>query len=205
MPKAGSSMCCYPWPINISRSRTWTGCPQRTRQLPRPSPTAGWPPSSPCWPRSAAIATSPATAATRWAYPNSAYLADLARSGRWLRLAGHTQGWARLQHVSPWTLAARTLRGKPTTSTPGWLTPLTVELAAEDRRAGVGSDVHARTLQEIQMVGRTARADAELAETFGLSLHNPTRTRRSSPLPCPCRLATRGSVALQAIAHRGHG
>ncbi|MGH3832786.1 MAG: hypothetical protein ACRDRS_20495 [Pseudonocardiaceae bacterium] len=37
------------------------------------------------------------------------YLADLARSGRWLRLAGHTLAWARLQRCSPWTLLAASL------------------------------------------------------------------------------------------------
>jgi asparagine synthase (glutamine-hydrolysing) len=37
----------------------------------------------------------------------------------------------------------------------------------------VSGGTNGRTLREIQTVGRTARADAQLAETYGLTLHNP--------------------------------
>lgn len=96
------------------------------------------------------------------------YLADLARSGRWLRLAGHALGWARLQRCSPWTLLAASLSQGRTAAAVDWLTPQAIELAAPDD-GGSGPtllDVNTRTLQEVQTVGRTARADAQLAEAF---------------------------------------
>ncbi|MGH3856911.1 MAG: asparagine synthase-related protein, partial [Pseudonocardiaceae bacterium] len=56
-----------------------------------------------------------------------------------------------------------------------WLTPQATELVTPDD--GVSGparpDSNARTLREVQAVGRTARADAQLAEAFGLTIHNP--------------------------------
>jgi asparagine synthase (glutamine-hydrolysing) len=60
------------------------------------------------------------------------YLADLARRGRWLRLAADAQGWARLRRTSPWPLIGQAIRGRsPSTAAaaPRWLTPHAVRLA----------------------------------------------------------------------------
>ncbi|MGH3852429.1 MAG: hypothetical protein ACRDR6_02810, partial [Pseudonocardiaceae bacterium] len=88
------------------------------------------------------------------------YLADLARSGRWLRLAGHTLAWARLQRRSPWTLLTASLSRAGAAAPVDWLTPQATELVTPDD--GVSGparpDSNARTLREVQAVGRTARA-----------------------------------------------
>jgi asparagine synthase (glutamine-hydrolysing) len=99
------------------------------------------------------------------------FCAGLARSGRWLRLAARAQGWGRLQKTSPWPLLAQAVRGATPPRPAPWITRQAAELAA---RHGHGRDpAEPRTLLEVQAVGRTARADAQLAETFGIRLHNP--------------------------------
>lgn len=66
-------------------------------------------------------------------------------------------------------------------STAVWATPLAREIAAElacsaaarawyPRDAGIGATL---TLQAIQTVGRTARADLQVARYYGVRLHNP--------------------------------
>lgn len=104
-------------------------------------------------------------------HPGPGYLAGLARTGRWMRLAAHAQGWARLQKTSPWPLLAQAIRSPARTAAP-WVTNRAIELGAHNpvRHHDLASQ---RTLLEIQAVGRTARADAQLAETFGIRLHNP--------------------------------
>lgn len=104
-------------------------------------------------------------------HPGPGYLADLARSGRVLRLAAHAQGWARLQKGSPWPLLAQAIRGPARPVPAAWLTKRAIEMAGHD--PGRGNDRDQWTLLEIQAVGRTARADAQLAEVFGITLHNP--------------------------------
>ncbi len=104
-------------------------------------------------------------------YPGPGYLADLARSGHWLRLATHTQGWARLQKSSPWPLLARAIRGRDQLPRAPWITGLAAEMAPRIRSRD--ADYGQLTLLEIQAVGRSARADAQLAETFGIMLRNP--------------------------------
>ena len=104
-------------------------------------------------------------------HPGPGYLAGLARSGQVLRLAAHAQGWARLQKGSPWPLLAQAIRGPTRPGPAAWLTKRAVEMAACNSRCGHGPDQ--RALAEIQTVGRTARADAQLAEVFGIRLHNP--------------------------------
>jgi asparagine synthase (glutamine-hydrolysing) len=104
-------------------------------------------------------------------YPGPGYLSALARSGRWIRLAAHAQGWARLRKSSPWPLlTSAACRTRPDRAP--WVTPLAAELAAAApviTRRAAGE----RALLEIQAVGRSARSDAQLAETFGIRLHNP--------------------------------
>lgn len=114
------------------------------------------------------------------------YLADLARSGRWLRLLADTAAWARLRRISPWRLlaavatAAVTGTGRRLSAsggTPAWLTRRAREAAAivastADCPAGTGL-ADAALLAEIRFVARSAHTEAQLAATCGIALHNP--------------------------------
>lgn len=110
--------------------------------------------------------------------PPPSYLTDLARTGRLLRLARHVQGRARLHQVSPWPLLAQAVTARqPNPGPPAWISSDARHLAAtvaeplpRSPRAGRGNTA---TLAEIQAIGRSARADAQIAETFGFRLHNP--------------------------------
>lgn len=72
-------------------------------------------------------------------------------------------------------------RWHPRVSTAGWATPRAREIVAgaacrAARRVGDLGDAGigvALTLQAIQTVGRTARADAQAAQHYGVRLHNP--------------------------------
>jgi asparagine synthase (glutamine-hydrolysing) len=105
-------------------------------------------------------------------HPGPGSLASLAQSGRWLRLAVHAQGWGRLRKSSPWPLLAQAVRGSSLPSPAPWVTQKAIEMATHDPRHG-HDPAEPRTLLEIQAVGRTARADAQFAETFGIRLQNP--------------------------------
>lgn len=61
-------------------------------------------------------------------YPGPGYLAGLARSGRWLKLAVHAQGWARLQKSSPWPLLTQAVRGGARTNQAPWVTELAADM-----------------------------------------------------------------------------
>ncbi|MGH3608932.1 MAG: albusnodin/ikarugamycin family macrolactam cyclase, partial [Pseudonocardiaceae bacterium] len=119
-----------------------------------------------------------------------AYLADLALSGRAGRLCRHGVGWARLRRSSVWPLvanAARTAiqsrRGSwsPTHrhGFPAWSTTSARELARKviapaPEIAPIPGGADATALMEaIQAVGRTARSDAQVAENYGVTVHNP--------------------------------
>lgn len=104
-------------------------------------------------------------------HPGPGYLVGLARSGRWLRLAAHAQGWARLLKSSPWPLLADAVRGGDGPARAPWVTGLAAELAPW--APGRNYDANRRTLLEVQSVGRSARADAQLAESFGIMLRSP--------------------------------
>ncbi|MGH3856566.1 MAG: albusnodin/ikarugamycin family macrolactam cyclase [Pseudonocardiaceae bacterium] len=107
-----------------------------------------------------------------WTSP--AYLADLARSGSFLRLTAHTHDWARLLRVSPWPLLARAIRPLAP-DPPTWLSvPANPPTRSQSASAGLGlSAADLQVLTEIQAVGRTARADAQIAQSYGLEVHNP--------------------------------
>ncbi|BAJ29911.1 hypothetical protein KSE_41230 [Kitasatospora setae KM-6054] len=117
--------------------------------------------------------------------PPPAHLADLARSGRLLRLARDAQTWARLYRTSPWTAVASAV-GDPgklgTTATMPWLTADARDLAASvtTPHRDTGGLGHADTLllQEVRHVGRTAATENQLAAAHGITMHNPfTDTR----------------------------
>lgn len=110
-----------------------------------------------------------------WTSPS--YLADLARSGRFLRLAVHVHGWARLLRVSPWLLLARAVRPvRPLAPDPPTWLRVPARPPTRSQSASVGLGLPAADLQvltEIRAVGRTARADAQIAQSYGIDLHNP--------------------------------
>lgn len=114
-----------------------------------------------------------------------AYLSDLARSGQIRLLMRHAIGWARLRRIPVWPVLAEALRTAATSrrlsSPAAWATRHACEIAAETaclaaRRDCAHGDLGlgvALTLQAIQTVGRTARADAQVGTHYGVRLHNP--------------------------------
>lgn len=120
-----------------------------------------------------------------------AYLADLAQTRRGRLLYRHAVGWARLRRTSVWPLvidACRTAvnQGSPSPRTrrsegpAAWVTPLTRQILAEATPApgnpqDSGSmDIATQlAVEAIQTVGRTARSDAQIAEHYGIVMHNP--------------------------------
>lgn len=150
-----------------------------------------------------------------WTSP--AYLADLARSGWFLLLAAHAHGWARLLRVSPWLLLARAIRPLAPDS-PTWLSvPARPPTRSQSASVVLGlSAADLQVLTEIQAVGRTARADAQIARSYGIDLHNPycdgqviaaalavpAWERGSARKYKPLLVAALGEVLPQALAAR---
>lgn len=98
------------------------------------------------------------------------------RAASLMALAGELDGGGRRRQLGP-SFARWHLRPAPV----AWATPPAREIAADAARraaervgdpgeAGIGA---ALTLQAIQTVGRTARADAQVAQHYGVRLHNP--------------------------------
>ncbi|MFE7624042.1 albusnodin/ikarugamycin family macrolactam cyclase [Streptomyces sp. NPDC057509] len=118
--------------------------------------------------------------------PPPVHLADLARSGHWLRLAADAQTWARLYRQSPWPLLTSAVR-QPRTLAGAvgrmpWMTDYGMELAAPVTAAypdtlNMGHADRA-LLTEARYVGRTAATENQLAAAHGIEMHNPfTDTR----------------------------
>ncbi|MFJ6483959.1 albusnodin/ikarugamycin family macrolactam cyclase [Streptomyces sp. NPDC091682] len=118
--------------------------------------------------------------------PPPVHLADLTRSGRWLRLVADAQTWARLYRQSPWPLLASAIR-RPRMLAGGsgpmpWMTDYAKELAAPVTTAypdtlNMGHADRA-LLAEARYVGRTAATENQLAAVHGIEMHNPfTDTR----------------------------
>ncbi|MFI1885014.1 albusnodin/ikarugamycin family macrolactam cyclase [Streptomyces jumonjinensis] len=113
--------------------------------------------------------------------PPPVHFADLARSGRVLRLARDAQSWARLYRSSPWPALAAAWRTPDLlsgTSLPKpWLTPHTIDMA----EAAISPHPHIPRLSyadrylltEARYVGRTAATENQLAAAFGIEMHNP--------------------------------
>jgi asparagine synthase (glutamine-hydrolysing) len=113
--------------------------------------------------------------------PPPVYLADLARRGRWLRLAADVQSWARLRRISPWPLLSQAVRGDTPTHTtaavPPWLTDRalclsskrSITIAMPNLPHHADRDLVART----RFTARTAHTEAQLADAFGIAMHNP--------------------------------
>jgi asparagine synthase (glutamine-hydrolysing) len=120
-----------------------------------------------------------------------AYLADLAQDRRIGLLFRHAVGWARLRRTSVWPLVLdacasaahrhrRAPRGRRGQHLAAWATPLARHLATEttpprcDPRGSGSVDTATQlAVDAIQMVGRTARSDAQIAEHYGVHVHNP--------------------------------
>lgn len=108
------------------------------------------------------------------------HLVDLARTRRWRRLLRDAVAWARLHQSDPWPLIVGAFsRTAPPArvEAAGWATSTACELAMEvsaaedDRRGWTRTDV--QVLRQIQTVGRTAQADGQLIEGWGVPMHNP--------------------------------
>jgi len=108
--------------------------------------------------------------------PPPLYLADLARRRRYLRVFREAQRWARLRRISPWPLLASAIAGRAdrlrdTPGSPDWL-GIRFDRVPDGLPAGLGHADRA-LLTEARFVARTAHAEAQLADTFGICLHNP--------------------------------
>ncbi|MFD8987871.1 albusnodin/ikarugamycin family macrolactam cyclase [Streptomyces goshikiensis] len=118
--------------------------------------------------------------------PPPVHLADLARSGHWLRLAADAQTWARLYRQSPWPFLVNAVRRPRTLAGSSgpmpWMTDYAKELAAPVSAAypdtlNMGHADRA-LLTEARYVGRTAATENQLAAAHGIEMHNPfTDTR----------------------------
>lgn len=108
------------------------------------------------------------------------HLADLAYSGRWLALVIEAQSWARLRGVSPWPLIAAAVRRDTTrlagiTPSPG-VTAHAAELASGVIAPHATADpclADCSLVTEVRQVARTAHTEAQLADRFGIAMHNP--------------------------------
>ncbi|MFJ4768862.1 albusnodin/ikarugamycin family macrolactam cyclase [Streptomyces uncialis] len=112
--------------------------------------------------------------------PPPVHLADLARSGRVLRLARDAQAWARLHRASPWPALAAAwatpgrLSGAPLPKP--WLSTRTVDMAeavTAPHILPVRGHADRYLLAEARYVGRTAATETQLAAAFGIEMHNP--------------------------------
>lgn len=120
-----------------------------------------------------------------------AYLADLAQACRVRLLYRHAVGWARLRRTSIWPLmldactaavnrGSRSVRTRRSEVLAPWATSLARHIITEatpdpcDTRDSGSIDVATQlTVEAIQTVGRTARSDAQVAEHYGVHVHNP--------------------------------
>ncbi|MFI7356143.1 albusnodin/ikarugamycin family macrolactam cyclase [Streptomyces avidinii] len=101
------------------------------------------------------------------------HLADLARSGRLVRMGRDALEWSQLRRESPWPLVKAALSGsvarlhRPWMTRPLWLTAPTAEPVAPPENA------NAVLIADLRGAARAAAADVELAAALGLELANP--------------------------------
>jgi asparagine synthase (glutamine-hydrolysing) len=108
--------------------------------------------------------------------PPPTHLADLVRARKWCRLVADAQRWALLRRVSPWGLLKAAVRkdrhtivgggGQP----PPWLRTTPAQQPSAPTAAG---SADAMLLAEVRYVARSARTEQQLADLFGIELHNP--------------------------------
>lgn len=110
-----------------------------------------------------------------------AHLADLVRVRRFGLLCRQAVGWARLHRTPVWPLLAEARRHhhRPwPQELPSWSTPLARQLLVQTTTTAVPAQAPVevgtlKTVTAIQTVGRTARSDIQVAEHYGLRVHNP--------------------------------
>ncbi|MFF7300808.1 albusnodin/ikarugamycin family macrolactam cyclase [Streptomyces sp. NPDC008265] len=101
------------------------------------------------------------------------HLADLARTGRWLRMGRDALAWSQLRRESPWPLVGAALSGsvarlhRPWMTRPEWLTVQAGEVAVSP------DDSNAALVANLRGAARGAAADAQLADALGVELANP--------------------------------
>lgn len=120
-------------------------------------------------------------------------LADLVQRRRWRHLWRDAIGWARLYRTSVWPRlldvsqtarrrTARTTRSRPLLARghqalPSWVTPrahdLLTEVVNDAEQLGELDAPSAWRVAAMQVVGRTSRADAQIAEYYGVHVQNP--------------------------------
>jgi asparagine synthase (glutamine-hydrolysing) len=120
-----------------------------------------------------------------------AYLADLARTGRWVRLVADAQRWARLRRISPWPMLVAAARRDATVLAgtgrrPGWATGTALR-AAGPLLGTPARGADQALLDEARWVARTCVAESQLAAAHGIGLHNPYVDPRivATVLPVP--------------------
>lgn len=102
------------------------------------------------------------------------HLASLARRGHWLRMLGDAMDWARLRRESPRPLIAAALRGnaahigRAVRPRPPWL-----NVSVPDVGTPTGTDPDTAFVASLRTVARSAYAEIQLADAFGVALHNP--------------------------------
>ncbi|MFZ4236536.1 albusnodin/ikarugamycin family macrolactam cyclase [Streptomyces sp. CMSTAAHL-2] len=105
--------------------------------------------------------------------PGPVHLADLARSGHWVRLVRDAMDWSRLRKQSPMPLLSQALHGdasrmgRRVRPRPAWL-----NVPVSDPIPG-GGNVDTILVASIRNVARAAQADIQLADSLGIELHNP--------------------------------
>ncbi|MBH1936477.1 asparagine synthase [Streptomyces sp. AV19] len=106
--------------------------------------------------------------------PTPTHLASLARRGHWLRMLGDAMDWARLRRQSPRPLIAAALRGnaahigRSVRPRPPWL-----NVSVPNVNTPTGTDPDTAFVASLRNAARSAYAEIQLADAFGLALHNP--------------------------------
>ncbi|CAL9410513.1 hypothetical protein SUDANB121_01660 [Nocardiopsis dassonvillei] len=117
----------------------------------------------------------------------------LAARGHMIRALRDLHGWAKLDRRSPIGLLRRPAQTE-SRSTPRWLTPKTLALAAPGIDRGV-MDLLRRDAElfGLRGIGRTAHADAQFAASFGVRLESPFLDRAVVEAALTFRVGDRGS------------
>ncbi|MFF4227415.1 albusnodin/ikarugamycin family macrolactam cyclase [Streptomyces abikoensis] len=112
------------------------------------------------------------------ALPPPTHVADLVRSGQWLRAAADIMGWARLRRMDPRPLARAALQAdarrlaRTSLTRPPWLTAPPPPPPPDVPHRATG-DANTELLDNVRAAARAAHADTQLADTLGIELHNP--------------------------------
>lgn len=108
--------------------------------------------------------------------PAPTHLITLARNGRWGRLAKDAQAWALLRRTSPWGLLRAVAQHDHHAliggggRRPPWLVATVGDAQAMPGNLGIAD---ALLLADVRYTARSAHTEQQLAEAFGIELHNP--------------------------------